>query len=51
MAFRALSLASALLAAAAAPSIISNVLPRLDADGDILEAGDGCLNYDFSTAR
>ena len=42
---------SLLLLAAAAPSTISNALPRLDEDGEILEAGDGCLNYDATTAR
>ena len=41
----------ALGAALAAPVTISNSLPRRDVDGDILEAGDGCLNYDYETAR
>jgi len=41
----------AALAALAAPVTISNALPRRDSDGDILEAGDGCLNYDATTAR
>ena len=35
----------------ATPVTISNVEPRRDTDGDILEAGDGCLNYDIETAR
>lgn len=33
------------------PSTISNILPRIDEDGDILEAGDGCISYDYDTAR
>jgi hypothetical protein len=34
-----------------APVTISNAEPRRDVDGDILEAGDGCLNYDYDTAK
>ena len=35
----------------AAVSTISNSAPRVDEDGNILEAGDGCVTYDFTTAR
>ena len=30
---------------------ISNTEPRRDTDGDILEVGDGCVNYESDTAR
>ena len=37
--------------ASAALVTISNIEPRRDTDGDILEAGDGCLNFDYTTQR
>ena len=39
------------MAAVAVPVTISNAEPRRDTDGDILEVGDGCITYDYDTAR
>ena len=48
---RVFALACIFCGAAATLVTISNTEPRRDIDGDILEAGDGCLNFDAETSR
>jgi hypothetical protein len=48
---RASAAALTLLAASAQPVTLSNVIPRVDTDGDIISAGDGCVSYHPDEAR